>query len=100
MHQARYGGLYNDFKGGQHCCEIARRGASKSYFLASVLTRILVVGENEIEKKKVRGLVSAYSKEYLSKDGILNKFWDGAVHCAKHTQFPSAKLKKSWSDLN
>ena len=100
MHQARNGGLYNDFHGGKHCVEIARRGASKSYFLASVLTRILVVGESEIERTKTRGLVSSYSKEYLSKDGILNKFWDGAVHCAKHTQFPSAKLKKSWSELS
>lgn len=31
INQARYGGLYNDFKGGNHCVEIAKRGASKAH---------------------------------------------------------------------
>ena len=29
--QARYGGLYDDFKGGKHCVEIASRGKAHPY---------------------------------------------------------------------
>lgn len=99
MHQARYGGMYDDFKGAKHCCEIARRGASKSYSMGSVLSRLFVLGENSISKTKVKGLVLAYQKEYLIRDGILNKFMDGLTHCSKHTQFPSKKLKAAISDM-
>ena len=98
--QARYGGLYDGFKGGKHCVEIASRGKSKSYSFGSKLVRNFVVGENVTTKSKVRSLIAAYQKEYLIKDGTLNKFIDGITHCAKHTQFPSRRLKQSMSDLN
>ena len=58
------------------------------------------MGENVTTKSKVRSLIAAYQKEYLIKDGTLNKFIDGITHCAKHTQFPSRRLKQSMSDLN
>ena len=99
MEQARYGGIYDDFAGAKHCCEIARRGASKSYSMGSVLTKLFILGESMISKTKVKGLVLAYQKEYLIKDGILNKFIDGITHCSKFTQFPSKKLKAAMSDM-
>ena len=73
---------------------------SKSYSFGSKLVRNFVVGENATTKSKVRSLIAAYQKEYLIKDGTLNKFIDGITHCAKHTQFPSRRLKQSMSDLN
>ena len=99
-HQARYGGMYDDFVGGKHCIEIASRGRSKSYSFGSKLTKNFVLGENELNRRNVKSLVAAYQKEYLIKDGTLNKFIDGITHCAKYTQFPSARLKASMSDLN
>lgn len=99
-HQARYGGMYDNFQGAKHCIEIASRGKSKSYSFGSKLTKNFILGENELARNKVKSLVAAYQKEYLIKDGTLNKFIDGITHCAKHTQFPSRKLKQSVSDLN
>ena len=46
MEQARSGGLYNNFMGGNHGAELASRGKSKSYSMASVLTHNFVLGEN------------------------------------------------------
>jgi hypothetical protein len=37
LDQARNGGLYNDFKGGQHGVEIAKRGASKAHPLDAIV---------------------------------------------------------------
>lgn len=100
MHQARFGGLYDDFKGAHHGCEIARRGASKSYSLGAVLTKTFLLGENELSRAKVKSLALAYQKEYLIKDGLINKFVDGLTHCAKYTQFPSNRIKSSWTDMH
>ncbi len=92
--------MYDNFTGAKHCVEIASRGKSKSYSFGAKLVRNFTVGENETAKVKVKSLITAYQKEYLIKDGTLNKFIDGITHCAKHTQFPARKLKQSMSDLN
>ena len=97
--QARNGGIYNNWEGGQHCVEIAKRGASKSYIVASILAKQFIVGENEIACKNTRGVVTAYQKESLTKDGTLNKFIDIIDFCAENTQFPSQRLKDSLADM-
>lgn len=97
--QARNGGIYNNWEGGQHCVEIAKRGASKSYLVASILAKQFIVGENEIACKNTRGVVTAYQKESLIKDGTLNKFIDIIDFCAENTQFPSQRLKDSLADM-
>ena len=99
MDQASNGGLYNDFQGGQHMAELASRGKGKSYSLASILNHIFVVGENEEAHEKVKGIVTAYQKEYLTKDGVLNKFVDMANFCSSNTQFPRRRLKNSLQDM-
>lgn len=99
MEQAANGGLYNDFTGGQHMAELASRGKGKSYSLASILNHIFVVGENEEAHEKVKGIVTAYQKEYLTKDGVLNKFVDMANFCSVHTQFPRKRLKQSLQEM-
>lgn len=99
LDQASNGGLYNNFEGGQHMAELASRGKGKSYSLASILNHIFVVGENEEAHEKVKGIVTAYQKEYLTKDGVLNKFVDMANFCATNTQFPRKKLKNSLQEM-
>lgn len=99
LDQASDGGLYNNFEGGQHMAELASRGKGKSYSLASILNHIFVVGENEEAHEKVKGVVTAYQKEYLTKDGVLNKFVDMANFCASNTQFPRKRLKNSLQEM-
>lgn len=99
LDQASNGGIYNNFQGGQHMAELASRGKGKSYSLASILNHIFVLGENEEAHEKVKGIVTAYQKEYLTKDGVLNKFVDMANFCASNTQFPRKRLKNSLQEM-
>lgn len=99
MEQARSGGLYNDFLGGNHGAELASRGKSKSYSMASILTHNFILGENSTACEEIVSIATAYQKEYLTKDGVLNKFVSMANFCAEHTQFPRKKLKSSLQDM-
>lgn len=99
MEQAANGGLYNNFEGGQHCAELASRGKGKSFSLASILSHDFILGVNEIAHNKVMSVVTAYQKEYLIKDGVLNKFSSMANFCAEHTQFPRKRLKSSMQEM-
>ena len=99
MDQARNGGLYNDFLGANHGAELASRGKSKSYSMASILARNFILGENSIACEEIVSVATAYQKEYLTKDGVLNKFVSMANFCAEHTQFPRKRLKSSLQDM-
>lgn len=99
MEQARGGGLYNDFLGGNHGAELASRGKSKSYSMASILAHNFVLGENSTACEEIVSIATAYQKEYLTKDGVLNKFVSMANFCAEHTQFPRKRLKSSLQDM-
>lgn len=99
LDQASNGGLYNDFEGSNHMAELASRGKGKSYSLASILSHIFIAGENEEANKKVKGIVTAYQKEYLTKDGVLNKFTDMINFCAEKSQFPRKRLKSSFQEM-
>ena len=99
LDQASNGGLYNNFEGGENMAELASRGKGKSYSLASILDHIFVMGENEEAHEKVKGIVTAYQKEYLTKDGVLNKFIDMANFSAANTQFPRKRLKSSLQEM-
>lgn len=82
-------------KNGRHAAEIAKRGASKSYFVASILAKLFTIGENKNTSKRVRGMVMAYQKEYLVKDGTLNKFEEMKDFLAENTQWPYKTLTSS-----
>lgn len=99
MDQARSGGLYNDFLGGNHGAELASRGKSKSYSMASILAHNFILGENSTACEEIASIATAYQKEYLTKDGVLNKFVSMANFCAEHTQFPRKRLKSSLQDM-
>lgn len=100
LEQARRGGLYNNFKGGQHCAELARRGCSKSYSLASIMAHNFVLGENKESHRRVMTILTAYQKEYLAgKDGTLSKFVPMIDFLASTTEFPRRRLKNSQQEM-
>lgn len=68
--------------------------------MAALLAKLFICGENEESYKNVRGLITAYQKEYLNKDGTLNKFVDMIDFNAQHTEFPSRRLKDSLNDMS
>lgn len=82
-------------KNGRHAAEIAKRGASKSYFVAAILAKLFTIGENKNTSRRVRGMVMAYQKEYLVKDGTLNKFEEMKDFLAENTQWPYKTLTSS-----
>lgn len=85
---------------GHHGAELAARGRGKSYSLASMIAKRFILGESKEVNKEVKCLVTAYQKEYLTKDGILNKFQSYIDFCAQNTQFPSKRLKSSLQDMS
>ena len=97
--QMRNGGIYNGFQGGQHGAELARRGASKSYMLGSMAAHNFIFGENKESSKEHRTIVTASKKEFLLKDGTLNKFMAAIDFCSANTQFPRRRLKESIQEM-
>lgn len=100
VNQARYGGKYNNYEGGQHCGIIAARGKGKSFKVSSMSARNFILGENMDVCEKVKSLVVASNTEYLRKDGTLNKTLAMADFLAKNTQFPSNRVKSSTQDMH
>lgn len=80
--------------------EIAKRGAGKSYGVAAKLAKDFVIGENSVSNKNIRSVVVAYAKEYLTKDGTLNKFESMIDFLAANTEFPSMRLKSSLAEMD
>ena len=98
--QARNGGLYNSFKGGQHGAELAKRGCSKSFCLASIMAHNFILGENKLSNRRVMTILTAYQKEYLAgKDGTLSKFIPMIDFLSSTTQFPRLRLKNSQQEM-
>lgn len=87
-------------KKGHHAIELARRGASKSYALASIMAHNLILGENSVSKKRCISVLTAYEKEYLSdKDGTLSKFEPMIDFIYTNTPFPRKMLRRSSNDM-
>lgn len=100
VHQAIHGGKYNDYLGGQHWGIIARRGVGKSLNVASMLARLFILGDNRDVRESVKGTVIASDKNFLIKDGTLNKFVDFIDHCAEHTQWPTRRIKSTLDEMH
>lgn len=83
--------------------EISSRGKSKSYSLASGLSRIYTVGDFKplpgMKVKNARAVVMAGTKEYLTKDGTLNKFEDIISFLSEQTQYPTKQLQASLKEM-
>lgn len=104
----RYIGWTDARRVGQNFAEIAKRGASKSYSVAAKLSKTFIMGnrrrtEEEIRAKKPQnagGVVVAYDKQFLIKDGTLNKFEQMIDHCANNTEFPRKTLQRTLNDMS
>ena len=70
-----------------------------SYSVAAILAKLFLLGENDLNKSKVKANMFSYLKEYLNKDGTLDKFVNAINHCGDHTEFPSLRLKDSMSEM-
>lgn len=87
-------------KAGKHAIELARRGCSKSYSLASIMAKNLILGENSKVVKRTMTVLTAYQKEYLGgKDGTLSKFEPMIDFIADNTEFPRLRLSSSMNDM-
>lgn len=85
---------------GHHGIELARRGCSKSFSLASMMAHNFVLGENPEAKKRVTTVLTAYQKEFLAdKDGTLSKFEPMINFVAENTEFPRLRLRSSSQDM-
>ena len=82
---------------GHHAIELAKRGCSKSFSLASMMAHNFVLGENSQANKRTTTVLTAYQNEYLSvgKDGTLAKFVPMIDFVAENTQFPRLRIKDS-----
>lgn len=98
IEQAQKGGLFNDL-GGNNGCEISSRGKSKSLTMAAIMAKYFVLGESTTVNQSVKCMATAYQKQYLTSDGILNKFQSYIDFLAQNTQFPSKRLKSSLQDM-
>lgn len=96
----RFHYLYQAREAGNHAIELARRGCSKSYTLASMMSKNLILGENSEVTKRVVTILTAYQKEYLSdKDGTLSKFEPMINFQSENTEFPRLRLRNSSQDM-
>lgn len=86
---------------GHHAIELAKRGAGKSYSLAGIMSRNLILGESEESRRRIITVLTAYQKEYLSdsKDGTLSKFKPCINFSFTNTPFPRLMLKNSPNEM-
>jgi hypothetical protein len=84
---------------GKHGCEISSRGKSKSLSMAAIMARLFVLGESEDVCEQVKCMATAYNKQFLTSDGILNKFQAYIDFLAQTTQYPNKRLKSSMADM-
>ena len=89
----------DDFSKGMHTAAMKCRGRGYSLKESSKIAKRFVLGDSIMSQKKVRAIALASEKEYLTKDGILNKFSDIVSHCADHTGWFKSMIKSSWNTM-
>lgn len=97
----RYLYLNKARENGHHAVELAKRGCGKSYSLATIMSKNLIIGESKETNKRNITVLTAYQKEYLKddKDGTLSKFVPILSHLARYTPFPKLMLKQSSNEM-
>lgn len=84
--------LINEFVQTHNC--------SKSYTLASIMAKNVVLGENAKTTRRNMTVLAANSKEYLGgKDGTLTKFEPVIDYLSDTTEFPRLRLNSSLNDM-
>lgn len=86
---------------GMHGANLKRRGCGYSVKACTMLSRNFILGDSTLAKEKVKSFAIANEKEYLIKDGILNKFVNVIDWNAIHTPWPRIRsLKDSLNDMH
>ena len=86
---------------GMHGANLKRRGCGYSVKASNMLARNFILGDSIKAKEEVFSFAIANEKEYLTKDGILNKFVSVIDWCATHTPWPRVRsLKDSMNDMH
>ena len=86
---------------GMHGANLKRRGCGYSVKASNMLAKNFILGDTVKATKKVKSFAIANEKEYLTKDGILNKFVTVIDWCAAHTPWPRVRsLKDSLNDMH
>ena len=100
LEQAKEGGLYNQFEGGMHAAELARRGCGKSFSLAGLMAKNLNLGDTRESHTRGTTILTAYTKEYLAdKDGTLSKFTPMLNHIRAKSPLHVNLLKNSAGEM-
>ena len=87
-------------KKGKHTATLKKRGAGFSFKGGSKLARNFILGETMENTTFQKSFAVANEKEYLTKDGVLNKFLDIVNFCSTHTPFPRTReLKDSMNEM-
>ena len=81
---------------------VTTHNCAKSYFLATIMSHNLIVGESEATHKRCITVLTAAQKEYLKddKDGTLNKFIPELSFVIDNTPFPNLLLKNSPNEMS
>jgi hypothetical protein len=86
---------------GAHGMVLKSRGKGFSFKGGSGLGKHFELGASIEATKGVKAFAIANEKEYLIKDGVLNKFIDIVDHCGTHTPWPRTReLKDSWNEMH
>lgn len=79
---------------------VTTHNCSKSYTIASMMAKNLILGESQEVSRRVTSILTAHQKEYLSdKDGTLSKFEPMIDFVAENTEFPRLRLRSSGQDM-
>ena len=73
-----------------------------SFFLASIMSHNLIIGEDKEQSTGRTTILCAYQKEYLKedKDGTLSKFTPDIAWSFEHTPFPHLLSKSSSTEMS
>ena len=86
---------------GMHGANLKRRGCGYSVKASNMLAKNFILGDTTKAKEKVKSFAIANEKEYLIKDGILNKFVTVIDWNSTHTPWPRIRsLKDSLNDMH
>jgi hypothetical protein len=76
-----------DLDGGHHLVVLKARGKGYSYKSGSMLSRNYALGH------KSKNFAIAEERDYLTRDGLLNKVWDNISFLDRHTAWRQPRLK-------
>jgi hypothetical protein len=86
---------------GKHGMTLKSRGRGFSFKGGSGLARNFILGASTESTQGVKAFAIADEREYLTKDGVLNKFIDIIDHCATNTPWSKVRsLKDSWNEMH